>query len=174
MTGGDEWVREGFKEFELPPDNEGREEPNQPGHVDNGGHHARQDIPLIQTSAEFVANFVPPDYLIDGLIQRRFVYAMTAPTSNGKTSIVLRLAAHVGLGLKLGDREVEQGRVLYLAGENPDDVRMRWIKLCEEMEVEPKDMPVYFLPSNPRPTAMGSRTRPGWTARCVNCCGRNS
>jgi hypothetical protein len=93
---------------------------------------------------------VPPDYLIDGLIQRRFIYSMTAPTSNGKTSIVLRLAAHVGLGLKLGNHEVEQGKVLYLAGENPDDVRMRWIKLCEELEVEPKDVPVFFLPSNPR------------------------
>jgi len=150
MNGGDEWIKEGFKEFEVPPDNGGREEPNRPGTPVDGGQHARQDGPLIQTSAEFVANFVPPDYLVDGLIQRRFVYAMTAPTSNGKTCIVLRLAAHVGLGWKLGDRYVEQGKVLYLAGENPDDVRMRWIKLCEEMGVEPKDMPVYFLPSNPQ------------------------
>jgi RecA-family ATPase len=77
---------------------------------------------------------------------------MTAPTSTGKTSIALRLAAHTALGLKLGDREVEQGKVLYLAGENPDDVRMRWIKLCEELKVEPKDVPVFFLPSNPRPS----------------------
>jgi DNA-binding MarR family transcriptional regulator len=38
--------------------------------------------------------------------------------------------------LPLGAREVEQGKVLYLAGENPDDVRMRWIKLCEEMGLD--------------------------------------
>src|SRR5262245_9706748 len=42
-------------------------EPNQPGHVDDGGQHERQN--LIQSSGDFVANFVPPDYLIDGLIQ---------------------------------------------------------------------------------------------------------
>jgi AAA domain len=148
MNGGDEWIKDGFEEFEPPPNNgDGREEPGTPA---DGGHHERQDGPLIQTSAEFVAGFIPPDYLIDDLIQRRFVYGMTAPTSAGKTSIVLRLAAHVGLGMKLGDREVEQGKVLYLAGENPDDVRMRWIKLCEELGKEPKDMPVYFLPSRPR------------------------
>jgi AAA domain len=148
MNGGDEWIKDGFEEFEPPPNNgNGREEPGTPA---DGGHHARQDGSLIQTSAEFVAGFVPPDYLIDGLIQRRFVYSMTAPTSTGKTSIALRLAAHIALGLPLGDREVEQGKVLYLAGENPDDVRMRWIKLCEELGKEPKDMPVFFLPSNPR------------------------
>jgi hypothetical protein len=151
MNGGDEWIKDGFEEFDLPPDYS-EEKPNDNG---NGGHRERQDNgsgvgTLMQTSAEFVAGFVPPDYLIDGLIQRRFVYSMTAPTSAGKTSIALRLAAHTALGLKLGDREVEQGKVLYLAGENPDDVRMRWIKLCEDLGKEPKDIPVIFLPSNPR------------------------
>ena len=105
---------------------------------------------LIQTSAEFVANFVPPDYLIDGVLQRRFVYAMTAPTGAGKTSIALRTAAHIALGLKLGIHEVERGKVLVLVGENQDDSRMRWIKLCDEMGQKPEDVPVYFLPSNPR------------------------
>lgn len=151
MNGGEEWIKDGFEEFEPPPNNgDGREEPNRPGTPADGGHYEREDGPLIQTSAEFVAGFVPPDYLIDGLIQRRFIYSMTAPTSAGKTSIVLRLALHVGLGMKLREREVEQGKVLYLAGENPDDVRMRWIKLCEELGKDPKDMPVYFLPSRPR------------------------
>jgi AAA domain-containing protein len=145
---GDE--REGFGYFELPPDNgRGREEPNRPG-TPNDATIARQDGPLIQTSAEFVANFTLPDYLIDGLIQRRFVYSLTAPTNAGKTSIALRLAAHVALALKLANREVEQGKVLVLVGENQDDSRMRWIKLCEELGREPNDLPVYFLPSNPR------------------------
>jgi hypothetical protein len=30
---------------------------------------------------------------------------------------------------------VKKGKVLYFAGENPDDVRVRWIKLCETMEI---------------------------------------
>ena len=88
---------------------------------------------LIHSSREFVAGFVPPDYLIDGLIQRRYFYSMTAPTGAGKTCVAIRIAAHAALGLSLDGRNVEKVRVLFLAGENPDDVRARWIKLCEEM-----------------------------------------
>jgi hypothetical protein len=89
--------------------------------------------PLIQSSAEFTRNFVPPDYLIDGMLQRRFCYSLTAKTGTGKTAIMLRVAAHVALGRSIGSTQVEQGRVLYLAGENPDDLRMRWIGLAQEM-----------------------------------------
>lgn len=104
---------------------------------------------LFQSSAEFVAGFVPPDYLIDGLLQRRFVYSMTAPTGTGKTCIALRMTAHVALGMKLAEMEVEKGRVLYFAGENPDDVRTRWIKQCEELGQNPDQMGVVFLPGAP-------------------------
>jgi|GEM_PF-3336979 len=68
---------------------------------------------LMQTSAQFVAGFVPPDYLVDGLLQRRYVYSMTAPTGSGKTAIALRIAVHVAGGLPLAEREVEKGRVLF-------------------------------------------------------------
>ena len=88
---------------------------------------------LIQTSEEFAANFLPPEYLIDGLVQRRFIYALTGPTGTGKTCVAIRIAAHCALGKSLDGREVEKVRVLFFAGENPDDVRMRWIKQCEEM-----------------------------------------
>jgi hypothetical protein len=91
---------------------------------------------LIKTSAEFVASLKPPDYLIKGVLQRRFLYSMTAPTGAGKTCVAMRVAAHVAFGLPLSGRAVKQGRVLFLAGENPDDVCMRWIKLAEEMGVD--------------------------------------
>ena len=99
---------------------------------------------LIVSTAEFVTGFTPPDYLIDGLIQRRFLYSMTAPTGTGKTAIALRMAAHIDLGLPLAGRDVDQGKVLFLAGENPDDVRMRWIKLLEEMQIEPETSRVFW------------------------------
>ena len=91
---------------------------------------------LIKTSAEFVASLKPPDYLIKGVLQRRFIYSMTAPTGAGKTCIAMRIAAHVAFGVPLLGRPVKQGGVLFLAGENPDDVKMRWIKLAEEMAVD--------------------------------------
>jgi 5S rRNA maturation endonuclease (ribonuclease M5) len=104
---------------------------------------------LLVSSAEFVANFTPPDYLIDGLLQRRFFYSLTGPTGSGKTAVALRVALHVATGASIGDREVEQGRVLFFAGENPDDVRMRWIKLCDVTEKNPADVDIHFLPGAP-------------------------
>jgi hypothetical protein len=99
----------------------------------------------ILSSSEFVSGFKPPDYLVAGLLQRRFIYSLTAPTGAGKTCVALRIEAHVAEGLQIGNMEVERGKVLFFAGENPDDVRMRWIKLCEEMGLDPDEVDVYFI-----------------------------
>jgi hypothetical protein len=58
-------------------------------------------LKLIVSSKKFIANFVPPDYLIDGWLQRRFIYSFTGLTGAGKTIIGLRIAAHVAHGLAL-------------------------------------------------------------------------
>ena len=100
----------------------------------------------IETSLTFTSSFTPPDYLIDEVLQRRFLYSMTAPTGGGKTSVSLSMAAHLDLGRALGGHEVEKCKVLFLAGENPDDVCMRWIKLCEELELDHSQVGVHFLP----------------------------
>ena len=67
---------------------------------------------MLQSSGDFVRDFVPPDYAIDGLLQRRFLYSMTAPTGAGKTSLCLSLAAHTALGLPLAGREYPQDESL--------------------------------------------------------------
>jgi hypothetical protein len=101
---------------------------------------------LIQSSADFVAGFVPPDYLLDGIMQRRFFYSLTGRTNGGKTAIALLVAAHVGIGRPIGKCEVAQGRVLYFAGENPDDVRMRWIAMAQNLDFDIDTIPVSFVP----------------------------
>ena len=101
---------------------------------------------LVKSSAEFVAGFVPPDYLIEGALQRRFCYSFTARTNTGKTAIMLMFAAHVALGSPIGDRNVDRGKVLFLSGENPDDVRMRWIAMSQEMNFDINKIDVYFIP----------------------------
>jgi hypothetical protein len=104
-----------------------------------------QSSPRILSSAEFVAGFVPPDYVLEGVLQRRFIYSLTGKTGAGKTAIMLRIAAHVGEGKKLGDHDVEAGRVLYFAGENADDVRMRWIAMAQQMDFDIETIDVHFI-----------------------------
>ncbi len=108
----------------------------------------RPDEPerFIKSSAEFVAGFVPPDYLIDHLLQRRFCYSLTGATGAGKTTVTLQVAASVALGKPFGGRGVEKGRVLFLAGENPDDIRMRWIALSDVMGFDLTTIGVHFIP----------------------------
>jgi hypothetical protein len=100
---------------------------------------------LILSDSDFVANFESPEYTLDGILQRRYVYSMTAATGGGKTAVALLLAACIGLGRKLGDREVEQGRVLYFASENTVDVQARWIAMAECMGFDPGSTNVYFV-----------------------------
>jgi hypothetical protein len=101
--------------------------------------------PRLMSSAAFVRDFVPPDYLIAGILQRRFLYSITGRTGGGKTAVCLRIAAHVAEGIPLGSAAVSKGRVLYLAGENPDDIRMRWIVLMEQMGLDANEIAVDFV-----------------------------
>jgi AAA domain-containing protein len=83
--------------------------------------------------------------LISGILQRRFIYALTGHTGRGKTAIALLFAAHVALGHRLGDLDVEQGRVLILAGENPTDAKMRWIALSQQMQFDRNEIDVHWI-----------------------------
>ena len=100
---------------------------------------------LIKTSKQFVADFEPPDYIVDGLLQEGFLYSLTGATGAGKTAITLRLAACIALGVLFAGRETKRRRVLYLAAENPDDVRMRWIALSQHMHFDIDAIEVFFV-----------------------------
>jgi AAA domain len=101
--------------------------------------------PVIKSSREFIAGFVPPEYAVVGLLQRRFFYSLTGQTGAGKTAIMLLLCACAALGHPFAGRETKKLRVLYLAAENADDVRMRWIALAQSMGFDIDTIEVYFV-----------------------------
>lgn len=100
---------------------------------------------LVKSSGEFVAAFEPPDFLVDGILQRRYFYSLTAATGSGKTAIAMRMMGHVAAGQPLSGAAVEQGTTLYFAGENPTDVQARWLGLTREMGISPDTPAVHFL-----------------------------
>jgi hypothetical protein len=114
---------------------------------------------LIKSSKDFVAGFVPPDYLVDGLLQEAFLYSLTGATGAGKTAITLRLAASVAVGAAFANRETKKRRVLYLAAENPVDVRMRWIALAQQMNFDADTIGVYFVEGGFKISQMSDRLK---------------
>jgi hypothetical protein len=123
----------------------------QNGHAFNGGQaEAKTDDgdakAKILSSSEFIKTFVPPDYLIDGLLQQQFFYSLTGKTGAGKTAIALLFAAFIAEGRTIDNREFSKGRVLYLAGENPVDVQMRWIAMSQQLDFDYDAIDLHFSP----------------------------
>lgn len=99
----------------------------------------------LTSSRDFLATFEPPEFLIDETVQMRYFYSLTAATGVGKTAIAMRWMGHVVLGKPIGEREVQQGDVLYLAGENPSDVLYRWMALSRDMGIDPETERVTWM-----------------------------
>ena len=102
----------------------------------------------ILSARQFFDTFTVPDYLIDGIIQLGRVYALTSPTGHGKTAVALLLGCMVAAARSIGAIEVEQARVLFLAGENPDDLTARFHAACQVYGLNPDDLPLDFMPGN--------------------------
>lgn len=100
---------------------------------------------MVQRADEFTADFVAPEYIVDGVIQRGRVYTLTAPTGSGKTAVMLYAATSVATGTDFCEREVEHGDVLFMAGENPDDVRARVIATMEFYQINPANCRLHFI-----------------------------
>lgn len=75
----------------------------------------------------FVGGLEAPHYIWDEVLQKGCLYALTALWGHGKTAVMLSLVEHVASGRTLCGRQVSVGggKVLYLCGENPADVRLR-------------------------------------------------
>jgi hypothetical protein len=100
----------------------------------------------LQSAAAFTADFIAPEYIVDGVIQRGRLYTLTAPTGSGKTAVMLYAAVSIAQGEMFYDRDVECGDVLFMAGENPDDVRARVIGTMEYYGIDPTRCRVHFIP----------------------------
>lgn len=99
----------------------------------------------MQRADDFTASFVAPEYLIDGVVQRGRLYTLTAPTGSGKTAVMLYASTSIATGSLFCEREVEHGDVIFLAGENPDDVRARVIATMEFYGINATKCRLHFI-----------------------------
>lgn len=87
--------------------------------------------------SEFISNIAPPQWLVDGIIQRSFLYGLTALTNHGKTAVAALMAICVAMQRDFALQPCEQGHVLYLAGENPEDFKHRLRAAAQDAGFKP-------------------------------------
>ena len=92
-----------------------------------------------------MAGFTPPAYLVDGVLQRGYLYSLTARTGHGKTAVGMYVAQSIARGLPMHGKEVKAGTVLLLAGENPDDIRARFLVLADAYGFKAEDLKMRFV-----------------------------
>jgi hypothetical protein len=100
----------------------------------------------ILSGRDFLATFIPPDYIIDGIVQRGWLYACTSLTAHGKTAVWLYMGCMVAGHRYIGNSiEVTGGDVIILAGENAADLCGRMHAMCQEYHLDDTKLP-HVLP----------------------------
>lgn len=98
---------------------------------------------------EFLRMLRIPEFVVDGLLPRGQLYALTAPTGHGKTAVAALMQICIAAALAFAGREVQPGRVLVLAGENPDDYGLRLLATCQALGLKPEVLrSVYVIPGS--------------------------
>jgi len=94
----------------------------------------------------FTDDYLAPDWIIDGVLQRGRLYACTSLTSHGKTAVWLYNACMIACGTPVGTHRTCQSDVLILQGENPDDLKGRLLAMQQTMTLDylPWVMPGHF------------------------------
>jgi hypothetical protein len=117
--------------------------------ADGTGTGTSSETLAVLNGSAFVADFEPPSFAIEPLLIAGQLGALTGPPNGGKTTLAILMAfAKAGLITVPGLDVPERGRVLYLAGEACDNVRVQALGLCERYSIEPPAMDdwIYWRP----------------------------
>jgi hypothetical protein len=103
--------------------------------------------PIVDAHA-FTEAWTPTEYVVKGIVQRGHLCSLTGHSNAGKTAIAIRLAVCVATGQPFGRHRATQGRVVYFAGENADDIRCRLIALAQDLKLRTEDLAswLYVVP----------------------------
>jgi hypothetical protein len=96
--------------------------------------------PNVVSAQNFISELVAPEYVWRQILRKGWLYALTANPGAGKTSIALLMALKFAQGKPLHGNLTMKSRVLYLCGENPDDVRLRFERMLQEEQISPADI----------------------------------
>jgi hypothetical protein len=118
-----------------------------PWSSDYYGETQKDEVPELKQLAEFLAGSKQPHFLVDGIIQRGRLHTLTALTAHGKTTEMVYFALCIGVEtMGFAGRHTEHGRVVYFAGENPDDIAVKYQVACDYWGIDPATVPIDIVP----------------------------
>jgi hypothetical protein len=100
-------------------------------------------------AGEFMSEMTPKFWILQRVLAKGWLYALAASPGAGKTAVALLLTLRAAMGREFMGRKVTKSKVLYLCGENPQDVRGRFDALLRkhEMTLADVDGQVFFTQS---------------------------
>jgi hypothetical protein len=105
-----------------------------------GGIASIPSGPVCCSVDSFLADTEAPVWVVGGIIQSNYVYAVTAPTNHGKTAVTLVMALCVAAGIPFAGLPVTRGNVLILCGENQDGFRLRMLATMNSLGITMDDV----------------------------------
>lgn len=110
----------------------------------------------IVSLSDFISECAAPFYIWHRVLQRRNVYALTAAWGGGKTALMILIALFAATGRELCGRGMIRVKVLFLCGENPEDVKLRTLAAAEKFDIDLRELDgqIYFTR---RPFAIDDR-----------------
>jgi len=79
------------------------------------------------------------DMVIEGMLEKSALLLVTGNSNSGKTTVLQYMALCISQGVRFGDHDVMPGPVLWIAGEDQFNVRVRFAATMERMGINPKD-----------------------------------
>ncbi len=87
----------------------------------------------------------PPTWLVHGLVPEKSLIVPYGPPKAGKTFIILSMGLHIAAGLPWFGHPVQQGGVVYIAGEGVGGLSMRLRAMRHHYEIG-MDIPFWVVP----------------------------
>lgn len=95
---------------------------------------------------DFSTETDPPFYVWQRVLEKGKLYSLTSRWGHGKTALMINVAMSLAAGRDIGGIRTVQCKVLFLCGENPDDVKLRVRAAAEVMKISAMDLEgnIYF------------------------------
>ena len=95
---------------------------------------------FVPTPVDQFVSGAEPEWIIDGIMPRSELMVVYGEPGCGKSFFVADMAATVARGVKWRDREIKQGKVVYICAESASGFRQRWRAYANAHEVTMEDL----------------------------------